>query len=73
MKTAMQELDWEVIMNPDLDLREWYLTNRHLLLEKEKQQIIDAYNTGKGHEQFGILDEIGASGNDYYNQTLNQP
>jgi len=43
------------------------------LLEKEKQQIIESYNTGKGHEQFGVLDEISASGNDYYNNTFNQP
>ena len=64
----MQELDYEVIMQPDLDLREWYLTNRRLLLEKEKQQIIDAVDAS-----WDIENENGfiPTGEDYYNKKYN--
>ena len=70
MKTALQELI-EYVDNPmksnaisKLELV-FYLKNT--LLEKEKEQIIDAYY-GKINGVFGYREE----GQEYYNQTYNQ-
>ena len=63
MKTAMQELieyieSNEIVYNKDLILK------LKELLEKEKEQIIDAYY-GKINGVFGYREE----GQEYYNQT----
>jgi hypothetical protein len=66
MKTAMQELiEWiesnEIVYNKELILK------LKELLEKEKEQIIDAYY-GNIDGVFGYREE----GEEYYNQTYNQ-
>jgi len=74
MKTAMQELiEWlngEIYTEQD-PLTQMKITayrmKAQLLLEKEKEQIIDAYY-GKINGVFGYREE----GEQYYNQTYNQ-
>jgi len=70
MRTAMQELI-ELIVNNKirLDIIE---KNQEMWLEKEKEQIIDAFEYGQMNvnEDGCLLDENGAE--DYYNQTYNQ-
>jgi hypothetical protein len=68
MKTAMQELlKWA----KNSDMSDTMISPQDLLnvinplLEKEKQQIIDAYNRG-------ICDNEVLDGQDHYNQTYNQ-
>jgi hypothetical protein len=65
MKTAMQELI-ELIVNNKirLDIIE---KNQEMWLEKEKEQIVDAYY-GNIDGVFGYREE----GQEYYNQTYNQ-
>jgi len=65
MKTAMQELiEWH-----RKSMRSYSETNKMIeaLLEKEKEQIIDAYY-GKINGVFGYREE----GQEYYNKTYNQ-
>ena len=62
-----------------MQLMVWYLENEGLeesgayykakmLLEKEKEQIIDAYDNG----MYGGTYAVDKDGNEYYNQTYNQ-
>jgi hypothetical protein len=76
MKTAMQELiekvEHAISYNVEGGLVEKYtwtelFNDMELALEKEKEQIIDAYY-GKIDGVFGYREE----GEEYYNQTLNQ-
>ena len=39
-------------------------------MEKEKEQIIDAYRVGKAESKMFL--ELNTTGGDYYNQTYNQ-
>ncbi len=65
MKTAMQEIFeyWDTQNNP-LTILNWIASNEKRLLEKEKEQIIDAYKEG--------VNSIIYNQEDYYNQTYNQ-
>ena len=64
MKTAMQELIELIVNNKTrLDIIE---KNQQIWLEKEKEQIIDAFNEGIDEMAFAT------SGINYYNQTFNQ-
>ena len=67
MKTAMQEL---IEMKKRLSMNEfdtWLLSNIEILLEKEKEQIIDAFN-----EPLWITGKPNIKAEEYYNQTYNQ-
>lgn len=69
MKTAMTEL---IEMKKRLSMNEfdtWLLSNIEILLEKEKEQIIDAYDAGF-NEANSIYQNTFSL--DYYNQTYNQ-
>jgi hypothetical protein len=65
MKTAMQELiELYHLIDKFTDFDTWIANNEKRLIEKEKEQIIDAVNYGA--ERFGDIAE------EYYNQTYNQ-
>jgi hypothetical protein len=78
MKTAMQELiEWldvaieELKGNDSTDFAEGLVAARvkaNKSLEKEKEQIIDAYSQGYGD---GVQEPN--PNDEYYNQTYNQP
>ncbi len=74
MRTAMQELiEWyykEHFVKTTFHIQ--LLNKFEKLLEKEKEQIIDAFEYGQMNvnEDGCLLDENGAE--DYYNQTYNQ-
>jgi hypothetical protein len=74
MKTIMQEL--VDIMNEDqVSFTEWFQDNYQILIEKEKEQIINAYKEGCGYEYEYIFNESKNSleeSVEYYNQTYNQ-
>ena len=71
MKTAMQELiDWSYENDkPDCTIEAYDVIKKAKdLLEKEKEQIMDAYG-------YGIIDAVDDTiqgKEDYYNQTYNQ-
>jgi hypothetical protein len=67
MKTAMQELISELKRVEDYPMMPFVIRMATDLLEKEKEQIIDAYY-GKIDGIFGYREE----GQEYYNQTYNQ-
>jgi hypothetical protein len=67
MKTAMQEWFDELKANYPYMANEIYQKGFQKYLEKEKEQIIDAYY-GKINGVFGYREE----GQEYYNQTYNQ-
>ena len=73
MKTAMQELIEKLdysIKNFKDDYKinfEWIKFQAELLLEKEKEQIIDACNMGIDIESHLLIND----GEEYYNQTYN--
>tara|TARA_R110002126_G_scaffold214988_3_gene361161 strand:+ start:915 stop:1148 length:234 start_codon:yes stop_codon:yes gene_type:complete len=75
MKTAMQEL---IEYANEFDFGGWedvFIKKATELLEKEKEQIIDAYKQGCGYEYEYIDDESTSYKEDaeeYYNQTYNQ-
>lgn len=62
MKTTMQELIEASETFNGYDLFKWVAKNKTNLLEKEKEQIIDAVNS-----QWQIGYEV--KGEDYYNET----
>ena len=65
MKTAMQELmQW--MEETEFMVNKGFIDKVHECLEKEKEQIIDAYY-GKINGVFGYREE----GQEYYNQTYN--
>ena len=67
MKTAMQELiEWISEYKDKMVSANQIELKAYLLLEKEKEQIIDAYY-GKINGVFGYREE----GQEYYNQTYN--
>jgi hypothetical protein len=71
MKTAMQEL---------IELLELNTTNeplpylidviKEVYIQKEKEQIIDAYRVGKAEAKMFL--ELNTTGEQYYNQTYNK-
>ena len=64
-KTAMMELIDKLRSNMgELGFIDWIKDNREQLLEKEKEQIMDAYNCGI-EEEFSSPE----NGEQYYNQT----
>lgn len=65
MKTAMQEL-LDFITRNEIDFNGPLCFKIIELLEKEKEQIIDAFNEGIDEMAFAT------SGINYYNQTYNQ-
>jgi cation transport regulator ChaB len=66
MKTAMQELIDEIKEAVPYFKMDIYQENFNKALEKEKEQIIDAFNEGIDEMAFAT------SGINYYNQTYNQ-
>jgi hypothetical protein len=67
MKTVMQKL--VDTMNEDqVSFTEWFQDNFKLLIENEKEQIIDAYCNG--YQDGSTLEIIQSE--EYYNQTYNQ-
>ena len=74
MKTAMQELiEWynqEHFVKTTFHIQ--LLNKFESLLEKEKEQIIDAYENGVGHENERNLSGEFTCAEQYYNQTFNQ-
>lgn len=71
MKTIMQEL--VDIMNQDqVSFTEWFQDNYQMLIEKEKNQIIEAYEDGKQNGMDSITNiYMYIIGEKYYNQTYN--
>jgi hypothetical protein len=66
MKTAIQQL--VDIMNEDqVSFTEWFQDNYQMYIEKEKEQIIDAYCNG--YQDGSTLELI--QSDEYYNQTYN--
>ena len=72
MKTAMQEAV-ESYKNDGVSFTDWFLDNYEMLLEKEKEQIIDAFEDGKENGRESMLNIYKyLIGEFYYNQTYNQ-
>ena len=73
MKTAMQ-IAIESYKNDGVSFTDWFLDNYEILLEKEKEQIIDAFELGYKScdldEAFEINRKL-ASGELYYNKSYN--
>ena len=67
MKTAMQELmQW--MEETEFMVNKGFIDKVHECLEKEKQQIIEAYLTGADYTN----DEEVILANEYYNETYNK-
>jgi hypothetical protein len=76
MKTAMQ-IAVESYKNDGVSFTDWFLDNYEMLLEKEKEQIISAYNDGVNDGNTQGLQGKEGNGNyatleEYYKQTYNQ-
>ena len=75
MKTAMQELIRHIQNNATkFSLMNTYNMLKEIepYLEKEKEQIIDAYENGVGDENERNLSGKFTNAEEYYNQTYNQ-
>jgi len=75
MKTAMQELIEYIELNIDDNdfIKHEVLEQADKLIEKEKEQIVDAANQKIfGDITFTGSDEVITKGENYYNQTYNQ-
>jgi hypothetical protein len=73
MKTAMQEaIELVKKYNSRKISYNVLLGNLELLLEKEKEQIIDAYENGVGDENERNLSGKFTNAEQYYNKTYNQ-
>jgi hypothetical protein len=72
MKTVMQKL--VDTMNEDqVSFTEWFQDNYKLLIEDEKEQIINAYEDGKENQRISITNIYNYRiGEFYYNQTFNK-
>jgi hypothetical protein len=74
MKTAMQ-IAIESYKNDGVSFTDWFIDNYQMLLKKEKEQIVDAFEVGYKScdidEAFEINRKL-ASGELYYNKTYNQ-
>ena len=72
MKTVMQKL--VDTMNEDqVSFTEWFQDNYKLLIEDEKEQIINAYEDGKENERESIINIYNYRiGEFYYNQNYNK-
>jgi hypothetical protein len=66
MKTAMQELIDDLKTKDGIIILDKVFMQKYL--EKEKEQIIDAYDNG----MYGGTYAVDKDGNEYYNQTYNQ-
>jgi hypothetical protein len=72
MKTAMQELiEYLEKVYYVKEIRDWD-EYKNKALEKEKEQIIDAYENGVGDENERNLSGNFTNAEQYYNQTYNQ-
>ena len=73
-KTAMQELiDWANQYEGKMISADQVVLKAHKYLEKEKEQIIEAYEDGKENERESILNIYKYRiAEFYYNQTYNQ-
>ena len=74
MKTAMQELiEWANQYEGQMISADQVILKSYQLLEKEKEQIIDAYEDGKENQRETITNMYKyIIGEYYYNQTYNQ-
>ena len=71
MKTAMQ-IAVESYKNDGVSFTDWFLDNYEMLIEKEKNQIIEAYEDGKQNGMDSITNiYMYIIGEKYYNQTYN--
>ena len=73
MKTAMQ-LAVEIYKNDGVSFTDWFIDNYEMLLEKEKEQIIKAYEPKQrsGFRSNGEFFSEWLSGEKYYNETYKQ-
>lgn len=73
MKTAIQELiDWANQYKGQMISADQVVLHAHKLIEKEKEQIIDAYENGVGDENERNLSGRFTNAEQYYKQTYNQ-
>jgi len=73
MKTAMQELLIDLMINLEREIGHRLNMEKFApYLEKEKEQIIDAYENGVGDENERNLSGQFTNAKQYYNQTYNQ-
>ena len=71
-KTAMQELTENYFKLETIDaFIYWFSVNGEKLLEKEKEQIIDAHLNGQSDHHFSLESRM-AESEEYYNQTYKQ-
>ena len=74
MKTAMQ-IAIESYKNDGVSFTDWFIDNYQMLIEKEKEQIVDAFELGYKScdldEAFEINRKL-ASGELYYDKNYNQ-
>ena len=72
MKTAMQ-IAIESYKNDGVSFTDWFIDNYEILLQKEKEQIIEAYEDGKENQRESITNMYKyIIGEYYYNRTYNQ-
>jgi hypothetical protein len=71
MKTAMEELIKELYYIQELPMVSGIIKRAELLVEKEKEQIINAHLNGQSDHHFSLESRM-AESEDYYNQTYNQ-
>jgi hypothetical protein len=73
MKTAMEELiDWANQYEGKMISADQVVLKAYKLIEKEKEQIIGAFNYGYYCASNGTIDELELGEKEYYNQTYNQ-
>jgi hypothetical protein len=71
MKTAIQ-MAIESYQNDGVSFTDWFIDNYKMLLEKEKEQIIESYEDGKQNGMESITNvNAYIIGEYYYNQTYN--
>jgi|APGre2960657404_1045060.scaffolds.fasta_scaffold56910_1 hypothetical protein len=75
MKTAIQEIIDKYYQSSiyRCEFTEWLIENKELLLEKEKEQIMNAYSIGfLVSKDLDMPEASSYVTNDYYNQAHNQ-
>jgi len=73
MKTAMEELiEWTNQYEGKMISADQVVLKAYKLIEKEKEQIIGAFNYGYYCASNGTIDELELGEKEYYNQTYNQ-
>ena len=65
IKTAIQEANEAYKNKSDIGFSNWWYQNKERLLEREKQDIIEAYAMGSNHHFYSK-----ALGEEYYDETF---